>query len=386
MIKKRLLLIAPSLKQGGFQRVCARTALLLKDNFEVSVLIFDGTEIAYTLGDIPVYNIDIKAQPGIANKIVNVFKRVQEVKKLKREKKIDISYSFGMSANLINVLTHVGDRVWCGMRSYIDLETKTLRLVCRRSHKVIVCSKVLEAYIKERYPKTNTVTVYNPFDVEGLLQEAQEEIDSEDKEFFEKESPIVAAMGREDVLKGYWHLIKAFSHVKVADARLCIIGNGEFLAEKQLVKDLGLEDRVYFTGGKTNPFAYLKYADVYVMSSIHEGFPNALVEAMALGIPVISTDCETGPAEILAEDFARIKGVKGIEYAEYGVLVLVMTATPNYDADVTEPEELILTEAITSFLQDKELCKKYIKQEADRVKEFSTQRYVNAFIELALEN
>lgn len=386
MIRKRLLLIAPSLKQGGFQRVCARTALLLRDKFEVSVLIFDGTEIAYTLGDIPVYNIDIKAEPGIANKIINVFMRIQEVEKFKREKKIDISYSFGMSANLINALTHVGDRVWCGMRSYIDLETKTLGLVCRRSDRVIVCSKVLEAYIKERYPKTNTVTVYNPFDVEGLLHEAQEEIDSVDKEFFEKESPIVVAMGREDVLKGYWHFIKAFAHVKVADARLCIIGNGEFLAEKQLVKDLGLEDRVYFTGGKTNPFAYLKYADVYVMSSIHEGFPNALVEAMALRIPVISTDCETGPAEILAEDFARIKGMKGIEYAEYGVLVPVMTANPNYDADVTEPEEFVLAEAITSFLQDRELCKKYIERESDRVKAFSTQRYVNAFIELAGEN
>jgi hypothetical protein len=63
-----------------------------------------------------------------------------------------------------------------------------------------------------------------------------------------------------------------------------------------------------------------------------------------------------------------------------------MTANPNYDADVTEPEEHILSEAITSFLRDKELCKKYIEQEADRVKAFSTQRYVNAFIELAGEN
>lgn len=385
MSKKRLLLIAPSLKQGGFQRVCARTALLLKEKFEVSVLIFDGTEMAYTLGDIPVYNIDIKARPGIANKIINVFKRIQAVKRLKKEKKIDISYSFGMSANLINALTHVEDRVWCGMRSYIDLETKTLGLVCKYSDKVIVCSKVLESYIKERYPRTNTVTVYNPFDVEELREESREEIAEEDRAFFEAEGPIVAAMGREDVLKGYWHLIKAFSHVNVADVKLCIIGNGDFADEKQLVKDLGLEERVYFTGGKKNPFSYLKYADVYVMSSVHEGFPNALVEAMALGIPVISTDCETGPAEILAEEFARIKDIKDVEYADFGVLVPVMAAAPNYNADVTEPEELILAEAIIAFLQDEELCKRYIEQEAVRIKAFSTQKYINAFIDLAEE-
>ena len=386
MDKKKLLLIAPSLKQGGFQRVCARTAQLLNEYFDIYVLIFDGSEIAYSLENIPVIDIGVKAQNGAVNKIFNVFKRIRKVKAIKRTEKIDISYSFGMSANLINVLTRAGDQIWCGMRSYIDLETTTLGMVCRKSDRIIICSKVLEEHVKERYPKTNTVTIYNPFNVESLLKEAEEEIDKKDDVFFKKEGTIIAAMGREDILKGYWHLIKAFSKVGIPESRLCIIGNGDFHNEKQLVKDLGLEERVYFTGGKINPFSYLKYADVYVMSSIHEGFPNALVEAMAIGIPVISTNCETGPVEILAEDFTKIEENKDIQYAEYGVLVPRLTESPNYDAKVLDKEELILAEAITKLVQDEALRKQYMDQQKKRVQEFSIQKYVAAFINLAGEH
>ena len=383
MDKKKLLLMAPSLKQGGFQRVCARTAQLLKEYFEVCVLVFDGSDIAYSLENIPVYNIDVSAQSGAVNKVLNVFKRIRKVKALKKDRQIEISYSFGMSANLINVLTRTGDRIWCGMRSYIDLGTTTLGLVCKRSDKVIICSKVLEKYVKERYPMTQTTVIYNPFDVNGLLEEAKENIEQADRTFFEREGAIVAAMGREDVLKGYWHLIKAFSKVDIPNIYLCIIGKGEFKNEKQLVKDLGLEERVYFTGGKKNPFAYLKYADLYVMSSIHEGFPNALVEAMSLGIPVISTNCETGPAEILAEDFTKIKDSKRVEYAEYGILIPTLSEIPNYDAGIIDSEELLLADAIGKLLQDSELSKAYKEKVVCRAEEFSTEKYVKSFVDLA---
>lgn len=385
MDKKKLLLLASNLKQGGFQRVCARTAVLLKEYFEVYVIVFDGEDIAYPLEEIQLIDIKVKAQSGIINKIRNVCRRISLVKAIKKEKKIDISYSFGMSTNLINVLTRERDRIWCSIRSYIDLDTKTLSLVCRKADLMICCSKVLEDYIRKRYSDTKTVTIYNPFDVDELIKENQCEIDEQDKDFFESEALIVAAMGRQDVLKGYWHLIKAFSHVSVQEAKLCIVGNGEFLEEKKLVKDLGLAERVYFTGGKTNPFPYLKYVDVYVMSSIHEGFPNALVEAMALGLPVISTNCETGPSEILADDYTKYSNIGTLEMAEYGVLVPSMNSVPNYDNIQIEETEIILAEAIENLLKDRELNLKYQRASKERAKEFGTKEYVDAFCKLACD-
>lgn len=382
MDKKKLLLIAPSLKQGGFQRVCARTAMLLREYFEVSVLIFDGSDIAYPLDGICIHDIGVGAQRGIANKFLNVFKRISAVKKIKKEDGIDISYSFGMSANLINVLTKAKDEVWCGMRSYIDLGTKTLGLVCKKTDLVITCSKVLEGYINDRYKKARTVTVYNPFDVDALLAEAQEDIEDKDRNFFEADGILIAAMGREDKLKGYWHLIKAFAKADALKARLCIIGNGEFQNERKLVKELGLEDRVFFTGGKTNPFSYLKYADLFVMSSVHEGFPNALVEAMTLGIPVVSTNCETGPAEILAENYKTVKNITTVVYAEHGVLVPVMDSTPDYAPEHVEAEELILAEAITQMVNSSELRNKFGDAAKKRAKEFGTKEYIDSFVAL----
>lgn len=383
MSKKKLLLVAPSLKQGGFQRVCARTALLLSEHFEVSIALFDNSDIAYPLENILIYDIGVKAQAGTLNKILNVLKRIRKVKALKKQQQIDISYSFGMSANLINSLTKVNDTIWCGIRSYIDLDTKSLGLVCKKSDWVVCCSKVLEEYIHNRYPKTKMVTIYNPFDVEKLIEESKEPIDEKDRSFFENGKKIIAAMGREDVLKGYWHLIKSFSKLEQPDVALCIIGNGTFEKEKKLVKELGIEDRVYFTGGKTNPFAYLKYANVYVMSSIHEGFPNALVEAMALDIPVISTNCETGPAEILSESFEKVKDSKGMELAEYGILVPRLKEEPDYEVSEPDAEEMVLTRAIEKMLQDAGLREDYRNRAKERVKEFSTLRYINAFQELA---
>lgn len=381
MEKKKLLLIAPNLKQGGFQRVCARTASLLKDYYDIVVIAFDGTEIAYAFGEIPVLDIGVKAQAGIIRKILNVFRRIKRVKQIKRDYNISVSYSFGMSANLINVLSRVKDIVWCSIRSYIDLDTRTIGIVCRKSDYLICCSKVLEGYINKKYPKTPTVTIYNPFDVRELMQEAQEEIEARDKEFFEDSKRIIAAMGREDVLKGYWHLIKGFSKLDSTNVKLCIIGNGNFESEKKLVNDLGLEDRVYFTGGKKNPFAYLKYADIYVMSSVHEGFPNALVEAMALGIPVISTDCETGPAEILRENFTVTETEGEVEYATYGILIPSMTEEPDYTSD--SEEEALLTEAVEALLQNRELYMQYKEKAKLRAETFNTKNYVDNFIKLA---
>lgn len=104
-----------------------------------------------------------------------------------------------------------------------------------------------------------------------------------------------------------------------------IVGGGYLEAElKQKVYDLGLADKVVFCGFESNPFKYVSRCDCFVLSSDVEGFPNVLIEALACGKPVISTDCSSGPRELLAPATdLHHRAINNYEIGEYGILTPV---------------------------------------------------------------
>src|SRR5205807_1946109 len=113
--------------------------------------------------------------------------------------------------------------------------------------------------------------------------------------------PVLVAVGRLRMQKDFPTLIKAFALVrKVRLARLVIIGEGRQGANLQrLIETLGLKDDVALAGYMENPFAWMARASLYVLSSVWEGLPGVLIEALACGCPVVSTNCPSGPSEIL---------------------------------------------------------------------------------------
>ena len=161
-------------------------------------------------------------------------------------------------------------------------------------------------------PLSKIQVIHNPIFTQDLLTKAEEPINH--SWFVPKEAPIILGVGRLEYVKDFATLIKAFAIVRQSlKSRLVIIGDGRVRGELQrLVNELGLEDEVSLPGFSNNPYAYMKNADVFVLSSVYEGFGNVLVESLAVGTPVVSTDCP-GPAEIL-------------EYGKYGRLVGVHDA------------------------------------------------------------
>ncbi|MFW6009601.1 MAG: glycosyltransferase [archaeon] len=113
---------------------------------------------------------------------------------------------------------------------------------------------------------------------------------------------LITAMGRYTDQKGFDNLIKAVKNVieKGYEIKLIIMGKGENKQQlNALIKKLNLKDKVELIGFKSNPYKYISESDLFVLSSNYEGFPNSLLEAMACEVPVISTDCPTGPSEII---------------------------------------------------------------------------------------
>lgn len=115
--------------------------------------------------------------------------------------------------------------------------------------------------------------------------------------------PVILGVGRLTAQKDFPSLIRAFAMVrKGRPCRLVILGEGELRGELEgLVQDLGLIDDVLMPGFQNNPFSWMSRSAVFVFSSIFEGLGGALIQAMACGTPVISTDCPSGPAEILED-------------------------------------------------------------------------------------
>src|ERR1051326_76897 len=140
------------------------------------------------------------------------------------------------------------------------------------------------------------VRIYNPVDVEMLRRLAE---DAESP--YIGSGPHVMAMGRLQREKAYDVLLRAFSSVlkTFPQAQLSILGEGPLEIQlKEKAAELGVDHAVTFPGFQKNPWPYVKHADLFVLASRFEGLPNALLEALALGVPVVATDCPGGVREI----------------------------------------------------------------------------------------
>lgn len=142
--------------------------------------------------------------------------------------------------------------------------------------------------------------VYNPTVTPDIFEKAQQEINHP---WFEQKSfPIILGAGRLKPQKDFATLIEAFARVKrnFRDAKLVILGEGRQRRElENLVTKLGLQGDVDLVGFQENPYVFIAKADVFVLSSIYEGLPNILIEALALKKKIVATNCPSGPAEIL---------------------------------------------------------------------------------------
>ena len=196
-------------------------------------------------------------------------------------------------------------------------------------------------------------TIYNPVVDEDLAERAREE---PDHPWFASPSgePLIVTVGKLKKQKDHATLLRALARLRQdVPARLVIFGEGpERAALEHLAEQLGIADTVSLPGFTANPFAAMARADVFVLSSTYEGLPTVLIEALACGCPVVSTDCPSGPEEIL-------------EQGRYGSLVPV-------------GDEAALAETMRTVLQNRP-CRDVLKA---RGQLFTTKRAVDCYGQL----
>jgi glycosyltransferase involved in cell wall biosynthesis len=192
-----------------------------------------------------------------------------------------------------------------------------------------------------RIARDSIQVIYNPIVTPELQTKANEPL--EHLWFDSGETPVVLAVGRLTAQKDFGTLIKAFAMVRRTHrARLLILGEGEERPEMEtLVRRFGLEQDVRLPGFVPNPYPYMARASMFVLSSRWEGLPTVLVEALYCGAPVIATDCQSGPREILRDGrYGQLVPVGDVTSLALAIERMLDDSTPRPPCESWEPFEL----------------------------------------------
>ena len=228
----------------------------------------------------------------------------------------------------------------------------------RRFDRVVCISRAIRDDLLEicgyRFP-ANLDVVYNPHDLAAITEAGAEELAPDEAGLFSGKT--VVFVGRLTGVKALWHLIRAFQAVlgRGIVARLIFIGDGDpdmtgYL--QHLVSEYGIGERVTFLGRKANPYKYLARADVLALSSHYEGTPNVIVEAIALGVPVVSSHCTDGVVELMGA--RELSGFTTPLELEAGIMTPPLAGSRDDITDQTSltPAELALADALAAVLED----------------------------------
>lgn len=203
-----------------------------------------------------------------------------------------------------------------------------------KADKVICVSKEIEKYLISNYKinPNKVITIYNPVVDLDLINASKKQIDH--NWVTKKDIRLIVTAGRLNIQKNHALLLHAFKTVlESTNARLIIFGEGELRAElEQTARMLEIQDNVLLPGFEKNIFAYFNKADLFVLSSDYEGLPGVVIQAMACGLPIVSTDCPSGPAEILENG----KWGKLVPTGDSDALAKAMIATLNTKS--TQPD------------------------------------------------
>jgi len=382
--------LIPSLKIGGAER----TVSLLANHLPLPtcICLFDS-RIEYPV-NCQVYVIgDKQGMQGTIKRYANYLSFLKSYRP-------DVVVSLLNKAHTLNLL--IGNKnkkflwiqnypSWLFMRHQLFLWMHELkhRLLYRVADGILAPSRGLIEKLANDYgiPNSKLHLVYNPVDVEMVRKMAKEELSEKDENLFG--DPTIINVGRLVWQKGQWHLIRIFSEVvkELSKARLIIIGGGplsEYL--RALIKGLELEGKVHIIGPSLNPFKYIARSDIFCFPSLKEGLPLAIIEALACDVPVLSSDCKSGPREILSPSTYHEPETREPQFGEFGILMPVPEGKLLDWRNPLTPVERIWAKTITDLFYCKgEALKMYKAKSSNGVKRFDVKLVTKKFLKVVME-
>ena len=371
----KILFVCSSLGGGGAERALLNIINYLnRSKFQphLALLQMGGEFISNLLTDIHLYDLNSRKNGFIKRN----FLRILDLKKLIVDLEPTLIVSINWQVNLITIIAKwlsnisspliIIEQIAPKESGQVDWKRRVFKLIERylypKADVIVTASSGIASELEKDYgiPEYKIHTIHNPVSIEEINIRALEKIC-----FKSSTLPAIISVGRLVKQKNYRLLLESvFELLKTHPVELYILGQGpEESSIRFLASKLGINQHVHLLGFTSNPFAYMKQADIFAITSDFEGFGNVIVEAMVCGTPVVATDCNYGPREIL-------------EDGTFGVLIPV-------------GNKIELVEAFKSLLDNPEKRKQFSELGKKRALVFSLdiiiQVYERLFIDL-IEN
>lgn len=379
---KKIGILVNSIGYGGNERSAVNIAKAISAQYDISIIIQEdcGNHYGYT-GH--VFNLNTPCANSILGKVLNSIRRIIRLKRFIRKNQIETLFIILPVTNPINYLRfpckkivtcrHCGD-LMANTDKYIHMTERSELIVCN--------SQQQTDFIVQKAPhlKNKARTIYNILDVNQIQHLCANDLEASIESFM-KDHKCIISTGRLVDQKGWNNLLKSFSVLvqEDEDIRLILFGEGvKFDKINKLIEDLQLTGKVLLPGFQENPFRYIARSDVYALSSFYEGFPNTLIEAMACGTPVVSTNCPSGPSEILC-----VNSSEQISVGRGGILVHPFDEkTSNWDATDIREEHILFAKALKRVLTDINLQQQLAYSAIERSRDFSGEKISGAWVQV----
>ena len=367
-----------SLGGGGAERVVSQLIPYLENNgFDVYLVLMNNTCVYPFQTKIkPFFLENSKATENSVLKLLKIPFLAYKYHIFLKKNKINKSFSFLTRPGFISVLTKWFNKkrtIIISERSYSSnqygsnnlkswMNNFLIQKLYPKADLIIANSNGNAQDLITNYnvPRYKITTIYNPISLEAIFAIEPK------KDFFDTNYFNLVSVGRLNRGKNHHLLIKSLEFFKLQKVRLYIFGDGILKDElEKTIQDLKLENYVFLMGFESNIYKYLKAADLFVFSSNHEGFPNVILEAMACELPIVSTNCPSGPNEIFKvnTDYDFSDNV----VTDYGILV---------------PRNNIkkMVEAINHLMQNKKYYQNCKTQVVKRVADFEVNKILEKFV------
>ncbi|MCB0464009.1 MAG: glycosyltransferase family 4 protein [Flavobacteriaceae bacterium] len=302
MTKKRIAFLVYNLELGGAQRVVSTLANYFSNIYDVTIITIVKSNVFYSLNDavkiLHCRENEIQ-KSNIVQSLKTNYKLYKSIKQILRDNDIDILISFMTTANVLGALAAnslkipslISERTNPYIEGPNSIWKKLVDYTYPKADYTIVQSQLVKDYYKEIIDDNKIVVLPNPLSVE-LTKTKNPSIEKEN---------IILNVGRLVSSKDQTLLIKAFSNITNESWKLIFVGDGPMLNEyKALVSDLNQQNNIVFVGKIDDMSSYYNSSKIFAFTSKYEGFPNALIEAMYFELACISTDCPSGPSELIS--------------------------------------------------------------------------------------